>query len=89
VNIVGQGGKITSPTHLPGGAANAALMLVTVGFVASARRKPCGRASGAWRSAVSPNRRRLPPWQCSAPHLASYLTGVVTAMDGATSPMMI
>ena len=34
VNIVGMGGKVASPTHLPGGAANAALMLATVGLAA-------------------------------------------------------
>lgn len=32
VNIVGMGGKFATPTHLPGGAANAALMLVTAGL---------------------------------------------------------
>jgi NAD(P)-dependent dehydrogenase (short-subunit alcohol dehydrogenase family) len=32
VNIVGMGGKIAGPTHLPGGAANAALMLASVGL---------------------------------------------------------
>ncbi|MGE0449180.1 MAG: SDR family NAD(P)-dependent oxidoreductase [Vicinamibacterales bacterium] len=32
VNIIGSGGKSPSATHLPGGAANAALMLVTVGL---------------------------------------------------------
>ena len=32
VNIVGQGGKVAGPNHLPGGAANAALMLVTAGL---------------------------------------------------------
>lgn len=32
VNIVGMGGKVASPTHLPGGAANAALMLATAGL---------------------------------------------------------
>ena len=32
VNIVGVGGKVASPWHLPGGAANAALMLVTAGL---------------------------------------------------------
>jgi NAD(P)-dependent dehydrogenase (short-subunit alcohol dehydrogenase family) len=32
VNIIGMGGKIAAPTHLPGGAANAALMLVTAGL---------------------------------------------------------
>jgi NAD(P)-dependent dehydrogenase (short-subunit alcohol dehydrogenase family) len=32
INIIGAGGKIASPTHLAGGAANAALMLVTAGL---------------------------------------------------------
>ena len=32
VNIIGNGGKHASPVHLPGGAANAALMLVTAGL---------------------------------------------------------
>jgi NAD(P)-dependent dehydrogenase (short-subunit alcohol dehydrogenase family) len=32
VNVIGNGGKLAAPTHLPGGAANAALMLVTVGL---------------------------------------------------------
>lgn len=32
VNIIGMGGKVASPTHLPGGAANAALMLATAGL---------------------------------------------------------
>jgi NAD(P)-dependent dehydrogenase (short-subunit alcohol dehydrogenase family) len=32
IPIIGNGGKIASPTHLAGGAANAALMLVTAGL---------------------------------------------------------
>lgn len=32
VNIVGMGGKVATPIHLPGGAANSALMLATVGL---------------------------------------------------------
>jgi NAD(P)-dependent dehydrogenase (short-subunit alcohol dehydrogenase family) len=32
VNIVGAGGKLASPTHLPGGSANAALMLASAGL---------------------------------------------------------
>ncbi|WP_295959836.1 SDR family oxidoreductase [Rhodoferax sp.] len=32
VNVIGNGGKIPSPTHLAGGAANAALMLATAGL---------------------------------------------------------
>ncbi|MDL2397907.1 SDR family oxidoreductase [Rhizobium mayense] len=32
VNIIGNGGKVASPTHLAGGAANAALMLASVGL---------------------------------------------------------
>ena len=35
VNIIGAGGKVASPTHLSGGAANAALMLVTAGMAAA------------------------------------------------------
>lgn len=32
INIIGMGGKVATPIHLPGGAANSALMLVTVGL---------------------------------------------------------
>lgn len=32
VNIIGIGGKVANPIHLPGGAANSALMLATVGL---------------------------------------------------------
>ena len=35
VNIIGAGGKTASPVHIPGGAANAALMLATAGLAAA------------------------------------------------------
>jgi NAD(P)-dependent dehydrogenase (short-subunit alcohol dehydrogenase family) len=35
INIIGMGGKVASPVHLPGGAANAALMLATAGLAAA------------------------------------------------------
>lgn len=35
VNVIGIGGKVAAPTHLPGGAANAALMLATTGLAAA------------------------------------------------------
>jgi NAD(P)-dependent dehydrogenase (short-subunit alcohol dehydrogenase family) len=35
VNIIGAGGKSASPMHIPGGSANAALMLATVGLAAA------------------------------------------------------
>ncbi len=35
VNVVGQGGKRASPSHLPGGSANAALMLATAGLASA------------------------------------------------------
>jgi NAD(P)-dependent dehydrogenase (short-subunit alcohol dehydrogenase family) len=35
VNVIGMGGKVASPIHMPGGAANAALMLVSAGMAAA------------------------------------------------------
>lgn len=35
VNIIGQGGRRAASTHIPGGAANAALMLATVGYASA------------------------------------------------------
>jgi NAD(P)-dependent dehydrogenase (short-subunit alcohol dehydrogenase family) len=35
VNVIGAGGKVASPVHMPGGAANAALMLVTAGMASA------------------------------------------------------
>lgn len=35
VNVIGAGGKVASPTHLPGGSANAALMLASAGLAAA------------------------------------------------------
>jgi NAD(P)-dependent dehydrogenase (short-subunit alcohol dehydrogenase family) len=35
VNIIGTGGKVANPVHLPGGAANSALMLATVGLASA------------------------------------------------------
>jgi NAD(P)-dependent dehydrogenase (short-subunit alcohol dehydrogenase family) len=35
VNVVGMGGKVATPTHLPGGSANAALMLASAGLAAA------------------------------------------------------
>jgi len=32
INVIGMGGKVPRPTHIPGGAANAALMAATVGL---------------------------------------------------------
>ncbi len=32
INIIGMGGRVATPIHLPGGAANSALMLATVGL---------------------------------------------------------
>jgi NAD(P)-dependent dehydrogenase (short-subunit alcohol dehydrogenase family) len=35
VNVIGTGGKVASPTHIAGGAANAALMLATAGLASA------------------------------------------------------
>lgn len=39
VNVVGAGGKVANPTHLAGGAANAALLLATAGMAAAYARQ--------------------------------------------------
>jgi NAD(P)-dependent dehydrogenase (short-subunit alcohol dehydrogenase family) len=39
INVIGAGGKVASPIHLAGGAANAALMLATTGLAAAYARK--------------------------------------------------
>ena len=39
INIIGAGGKVAGPVHLPGGAANAALMLVSTGLANAYGRK--------------------------------------------------
>jgi len=57
VNIIGMGGKVANPIHLPGGAANAALMLATTGACASTRSAPAPRSPDACRRA-SPSKRR-------------------------------
>ncbi len=39
INIIGAGGKVAGPVHLPGGAANSALMLATAGLANAYGRK--------------------------------------------------
>ena len=48
VSVIGGGGKVASPTHLAGGAANAALMLATAGTRRGLRRQ--GRSRGRGQS---------------------------------------
>ena len=124
VNIVGNGGKLASPTHLPGGAANAALMLATVGLAhayaargvrilainpgltrttrvteglqAEAKLHGISEAEAFERSVDRiPLGRLAEPEEIAAMTVfaaspcASYLTGVVVAMDGASSPIVV
>lgn len=124
VNIIGNGGKVASPTHLAGGAANAALMLATVGLAnAYAGRgvrivglnpglTQTGRVSEGMKAVAAsqgiseqealrqatdsiPIGRWADPAEiasvvaflCSAK--ASYVTGVVINMDGASVPIVV
>ena len=124
VNIVGNGGKVASPIHLPGGAANAALMLATVGLAntyaatgvrllainpgltrttrvsegmqADAARQGISEAEALQRSIDRiPLGRLAEPEEIAAMAVfaasprASYLTGVVITMDGASSPIVV
>ena len=45
VNIIGSGGKVANPVHLPGGAANAALMLASTGLAVAFAPKGISRAA--------------------------------------------
>lgn len=124
VNVIGAGGKLAAPTHLPGGAANAALMLATAGL-ANAH-----AASGVRINAVNPGPvlterlqqgleaeaaqagitvdealaravQRAPLGRLARPEeiadmvvflasdRASYVTGAVVAMDGASIPTVL
>jgi NAD(P)-dependent dehydrogenase (short-subunit alcohol dehydrogenase family) len=124
VNIIGSGGKVAAATHLPGGAANAALMLATVGLASAYARqgvrivgvnpglthtervdaamKAVAASEGisedeALRRATAaiPIGRLADPdeiasvvaFLCSTQ--ASYLTGVVVGMDGASVPVVV
>ena len=124
VNIIGAGGKVASPTHLAGGAANAALMLATVGLanvyagqgvrivglnpgLTQTGRVGEGIKAAAASQGISeeealrratdaiPLGRLADPEEiasvvaflCSAK--ASYVTGVVVNMDGASVPTVV
>jgi NAD(P)-dependent dehydrogenase (short-subunit alcohol dehydrogenase family) len=124
VNIIGMGGKVASPTHLPGGAANAALMLATAGlanaFGAQGVRvnavNPAATHTGRLQQGLEAEARlsgltvdqmlakanaRVPLGRLAAPEevadavlflasaRASYISGAVLSMDGATTPMVV
>lgn len=123
INIIGMGGKVASAVHLPGGAANAALMLATVGLAAAyaasgvrvnaispgqtltdhvqegleAEAKMTGKAIEAlWKHSEAriPMGRMGTPEEVAqvavflAPDRASYVTGAIVPMDGASHPVL-
>jgi NAD(P)-dependent dehydrogenase (short-subunit alcohol dehydrogenase family) len=124
VNVVGAGGKMASAIHLPGGAANAALMLISAGLASAYA------ARGVRVNAVNPGgtltdrlteglqaqarlenigmdealarmTRKVPLGRLAQPAeiadavlylasaRASYVTGVIMTMDGASTPMVV
>ena len=124
VNIVGAGGKLASPYHLPGGAANAALMLISAGLAAAygpkgvrinavnpgatfTDRLKSGLVTAAKMSDISveealqratqnvPLGRLAQPEEIAnavlflASPCASYVTGAILSMDGASTPMVV
>lgn len=124
VNVVGVGGKVASTIHLPGGAANAALMLISAGLAAAYAPRgvrvnavnPGLTATGRLQSgmqasarlqeisvdeALARATRAVPLGRLALPEevadvvlflasaRASYVTGVVLTMDGATTPMVV
>ncbi|RYY62976.1 MAG: SDR family oxidoreductase [Comamonadaceae bacterium] len=124
VNVVGMGGKVASPTHLAGGAANAALMLASAGLAAAwgprgvrvnavnptltqTERLAEGLAADArlrhttadevlrQAQAKMPLGRLATPEEIAAAVVflasprASYISGAVLSMDGASVPMVV
>jgi NAD(P)-dependent dehydrogenase (short-subunit alcohol dehydrogenase family) len=124
VNVIGAGGKHASNIHLPGGAANAALMLASSGLATAyaprgvrvnavnpgqtqTERLQGGLAAMAKADGISvdaalaratqsvPLGRLAQPEEIAnavlflASSKASYITGVVVAMDGASHPMVV
>ena len=124
VNVVGAGGKVASPTHLPGGAANAALMLMSAGLASAYAARGVrvnainpgatvtGRLTEGLKAmakldqigveeALARATRGVPMGRLAEPHeianavlflaspQASYVTGVVLTMDGASTAMVV
>lgn len=124
VNVVGAGGKAPSAYHLPGGAANAALMLVSAGLAVAygpkgvrvnavnpgatvTERLKSGLEVSARMSNITPEEalaratKEVPLGRLAQPEeiadavlflasaRASYVTGVVLSMDGASRPMVV
>lgn len=123
VNVIGQGGKVASPVHMPGGAANAALMLATVGLANAygpkgvrvnainpggtlTSRVQEGLAAEARMTGQSPDailatmQKRIPLGRLATPEeiakvavflasdAASYVSGAIVPMDGASSAIV-
>jgi NAD(P)-dependent dehydrogenase (short-subunit alcohol dehydrogenase family) len=123
VNIIGSGGKVANPVHLPGGAANAALMLATVGLASAFGGKGIrvnginpgatltsrvqegleaeARMTGIPESELlSRQQMRIPLKRYATPEevarvagflassQASYVTGAIVPMDGASNAVI-
>jgi NAD(P)-dependent dehydrogenase (short-subunit alcohol dehydrogenase family) len=124
VNIAGLGGKVPTAVNLPGGAANAALMLATAGLAAAwgprgvrinavnpamtrtelldgylqAQARVLGTSADAVLDEMTarlPLRRPARAEEIAdavvylASSRASYVTGAIVSVDGATSPMVV
>lgn len=124
VNVIGMGGKVATTTHLAGGAANAALMLVSAGMAAAwgpkgvrvnavnptltfTDRLAEGLAADARLRNTSAEEvqqqaeKKLPLGRLAQPEeiaaavvflaspRASYISGAILSMDGASVPMVV
>ncbi|WJF88951.1 SDR family oxidoreductase [Paraburkholderia bonniea] len=123
VNIIGMGGKVASDIHIAGGAANAALMLATVGLahyyarygirinainpgatlterVEEALALEAGRQGVGRDEILTRDQAQVPLGRYATPEevadvalflaskRASYVTGAIIPMDGASTPVI-
>jgi NAD(P)-dependent dehydrogenase (short-subunit alcohol dehydrogenase family) len=101
VNVVGNGGKVASPIHLPGGAANAALMLASAGLAAAYGPQDARNQGISTEQAMAQAVARIPVGRMAEPQeianavvflasaKASYITGICMSMDGALNPIVV
>lgn len=98
IKVIGMGGTLAAPTHLPGGAVNAALMLASSGLANA--RAPKGIRINAVNPGLTATDRMQQGLEAEARLAgrsvdeilgvcAGYVSGAIVSIDGAATPMVV